>query len=107
MFAQHMIPHHQQAVDMAAMVPSHTANPTLRVVAIHMLGVAPEPVEFPDREGVTLTEMVQASVQLWAVGRRTADTVVDEDANGTNIIERVELQLRVLVGRAAAAPSRS
>ena len=36
MFAQHMIPHHQQAIDMAAMVPSHTANPALRVVAIHI-----------------------------------------------------------------------
>ena len=36
MFAQHMIPHHQQAIEMAAMVPSHTANPTLRVVAIHI-----------------------------------------------------------------------
>lgn len=36
MFAQRMIPHHQQAVDMAAMVPSHTANATLRVVAIHI-----------------------------------------------------------------------
>jgi uncharacterized protein (DUF305 family) len=35
-FAQRMIPHHQQAVDMAAMVPSRTANPTLRVVAIHI-----------------------------------------------------------------------
>jgi uncharacterized protein (DUF305 family) len=35
-FAQRMIPHHQQAVDMAAMVPSHTANPTLRVVAFHI-----------------------------------------------------------------------
>src|SRR5258705_1062503 len=36
MFAQHMIPHHQQAIDMAAMAPSHTANPALRVVAIHI-----------------------------------------------------------------------
>jgi uncharacterized protein (DUF305 family) len=36
MFAQRMIPHHQQAVDMAAMVPSHTSNPTLRVVAVHI-----------------------------------------------------------------------
>jgi uncharacterized protein (DUF305 family) len=36
MFAQWMIPHHQQAVDMAAMVPSRSANPTLRVVAIHI-----------------------------------------------------------------------
>jgi uncharacterized protein (DUF305 family) len=36
MFAQHMIPHHQQAVDMATMVPSHTTNEALRVVAIHI-----------------------------------------------------------------------
>jgi uncharacterized protein (DUF305 family) len=36
MFAQHMIPHHQQAVDMATMVPSHTNNATLQTVAIHI-----------------------------------------------------------------------
>jgi uncharacterized protein (DUF305 family) len=36
MFAQRMIPHHQQAVEMAAMVPSHTNNPTMRVMAIHI-----------------------------------------------------------------------
>lgn len=36
LFAQRMIPHHQQAVDMAAMVPSRTSNPTLRVVAVHI-----------------------------------------------------------------------
>lgn len=35
-FAQHMIPHHQQAVDMAAMVPSRTTNPTMGVIAIHI-----------------------------------------------------------------------
>jgi uncharacterized protein (DUF305 family) len=35
-FAQHMIPHHQQALDMADMVPTHTTNPTLRTVAIHI-----------------------------------------------------------------------
>jgi uncharacterized protein (DUF305 family) len=28
-FAQQMIPHHTQAVDMAAMVPGHTANPKI------------------------------------------------------------------------------
>ena len=33
MFAQHMIPHHQQGVDMSAMVPSRTDNSTLHVVA--------------------------------------------------------------------------
>jgi uncharacterized protein (DUF305 family) len=35
-FAQNMIPHHQQAVDMSAMVPSRTANPDLIVIANHM-----------------------------------------------------------------------
>jgi uncharacterized protein (DUF305 family) len=35
-FAQNMIPHHQQAVDMAAMVPSHTANRQLIVMAKHI-----------------------------------------------------------------------
>jgi uncharacterized protein (DUF305 family) len=35
-FAQHMIPHHQQAVDMAAMVPSRSTNPTMGVIAIHI-----------------------------------------------------------------------
>src|SRR6202162_34248 len=35
-FAQHMIPHHQQAVDMAAMVPSRSTTPNMRVIAIHI-----------------------------------------------------------------------
>jgi uncharacterized protein (DUF305 family) len=35
-FAQYMIPHHQQAVDMSAMVPSHTANRALIVMAKHI-----------------------------------------------------------------------
>jgi uncharacterized protein (DUF305 family) len=35
-FAQNMIPHHQQAVDMSAMVPSHTANRDLIVMAKHI-----------------------------------------------------------------------
>lgn len=35
-FAQKMIPHHQQALDMAAMVPSHTTNHELIVMAKHI-----------------------------------------------------------------------
>ena len=35
-FAQNMIPHHQQAVVLAAMVPAHTANAALRVTATHI-----------------------------------------------------------------------
>jgi uncharacterized protein (DUF305 family) len=35
-FAQNMIPHHQQAVDMSAMVPSRTANPDVIVLANHI-----------------------------------------------------------------------
>ena len=35
-FARNMIPHHQQGVDLAAMVPAHTTNPDLRVIAAHI-----------------------------------------------------------------------
>lgn len=35
-FAQKMIPHHQQALDMSAMVPSHTANDNVIVMAKHI-----------------------------------------------------------------------
>jgi uncharacterized protein (DUF305 family) len=35
-FSRNMIPHHQQAVVLAAMVPAHTANPALRVMATHV-----------------------------------------------------------------------
>jgi uncharacterized protein (DUF305 family) len=35
-FAQNMIPHHQQALDMAAMVPSRTTNRELIVMAKHI-----------------------------------------------------------------------
>jgi uncharacterized protein (DUF305 family) len=35
-FAQNMIPHHQQALEMAAMVPSHTANRNVIVMAKHI-----------------------------------------------------------------------
>ena len=35
-FARKMIPHHQQAIDMAAMVPSRTTNPQLIIMAKHI-----------------------------------------------------------------------
>jgi uncharacterized protein (DUF305 family) len=35
-FAQGMLPHHRQAVDMAAMVPSRTTNPDVRMMATHI-----------------------------------------------------------------------
>lgn len=35
-FAQNMIPHHRQAVEMAAMVPSRSTNPDVRVMATHI-----------------------------------------------------------------------
>jgi uncharacterized protein (DUF305 family) len=35
-FAEGMIPHHRQAVDMAAMVPSRSTNPDLLVMATHI-----------------------------------------------------------------------
>ncbi|MCU1698432.1 MAG: hypothetical protein JWR34_4495 [Mycobacterium sp.] len=35
-FAQGMLPHHRQAVDLAAMVPSRTTNPDVRMMATHI-----------------------------------------------------------------------
>ena len=35
-FAQKMIPHHQQALEMSAMVPSHTSNDHLIAIAKHI-----------------------------------------------------------------------
>ncbi|OBG30303.1 DUF305 domain-containing protein [Mycobacterium sp. 852002-51057_SCH5723018] len=35
-FAANMLPHHQQGVLLAAMVPAHTLNPDLRVIAAHI-----------------------------------------------------------------------
>ena len=35
-FAEDMIPHHRQAVDMTAMVPSRSTNPDLLVMATHI-----------------------------------------------------------------------
>lgn len=35
-FAQAMIPHHRQAVELAAMVPSRTTNPDVRMMATHI-----------------------------------------------------------------------
>jgi len=35
-FARNMLPHHQQGVELAAMVPTHTLNPDLRVIATHI-----------------------------------------------------------------------
>ena len=35
-FARNMLPHHQQGVLLAEMVPAHTANADLRVIAAHI-----------------------------------------------------------------------
>ena len=35
-FARNMLPHHQQGVELAAMVSARTANPDLRVIAAHI-----------------------------------------------------------------------
>jgi uncharacterized protein (DUF305 family) len=35
-FAQGMMPHHRQAVEMAAMVPSRSSNPDVRMMATHI-----------------------------------------------------------------------
>jgi uncharacterized protein (DUF305 family) len=67
-FAQNMIPHHRQAVEMAAMVPTHTTNHELVVVAEHigidqraeieiltaMLTEWHEPAEMPMHSGMDM-----------------------------------------------------
>lgn len=76
-FARNMAPHHEQAVEMSAMVPSRTANPELLVVARHIsLDQQAEIVTFqgllaqwgepavPDQGqpgGMTMSGMVDAS----------------------------------------------
>lgn len=77
-FARNMIPHHQQAVLLAAMVPAHTADPALRVIATHIGAdqraevrtlngllagwgeptVDSEDSSSPHRDGMTMTGMV-------------------------------------------------
>jgi len=59
----------------------------------NVLGVAPEPVKLPDREDITFAEVVEAGIELRALGRRTADAVVGEDTSGPRIFQRVELKL--------------
>jgi len=72
-FAQGMLPHHRQAVDMAAMVPSRTTNPDVRMMATHiswdqqaeiltmtgMLAQWGEPVatDHPEHGGMTMPGM--------------------------------------------------
>jgi hypothetical protein len=51
------------------------------------LSVAPEAVELPDRGDVTIAEMIEAGIKLWAAGRRAADAVVDEDAGGPGVVQ--------------------
>lgn len=61
--------------------------------------VAPEPVDFPDNQSVTRTEVLQAQAPLRAVGLGPCRCVL-VDLQTPLGVQRVELQLRVLVGGA-------
>ena len=63
-FAQQMIPHHQQALDMSAMVPSHTTNDNVIVMATHIAA---------DQQAQIDT--LQGLLELW--GQPTAATHLD------------------------------
>jgi uncharacterized protein (DUF305 family) len=62
-FAQQMIPHHQQALDMAAMVPSRTTNRELVVMAKHIA---------PDQQAQIDT--LQGLLQQWGEQAAPAHT---------------------------------
>ena len=68
-FAQKMIPHHQQAIDMAAMVPSRTTNGKLIVMAKH--------IELDQQAQI---ETLQGLLQQW--GESTAADHTGHDGMG-------------------------
>jgi uncharacterized protein (DUF305 family) len=68
-FAQKMIPHHQQALDMAAMVPSRTTNGKLIVMAKH--------IELDQQAQI---ETLQGLLQQW--GESTAADHTGHDGMG-------------------------
>jgi uncharacterized protein (DUF305 family) len=65
-FAKNMIPHHHQALDMAAMVPSRTANRDLIVIANHIA---------PDQQSQIYT--LQELLEQW--GEPAAPEHMDHD----------------------------
>ena len=79
------------------------SDPSGRQLVHHgenVLGVASEAVEFPDGEHVAFAEMVEAGIEMGSASRRAADAMVGVDARRPGFLKRVELKLRVLVGRA-------
>ena len=58
----------------------------------HVLGVAPESVELPDREHVAFAEMVEAGIEMRAGRGRAADALVGEDAGRAGLVKSVELK---------------
>jgi uncharacterized protein (DUF305 family) len=70
-FAQKMIPHHQQAVEMSAMVPGHSTNHGLVVMAKH--------IQLDQQAQIdTLTELLeQWGVPVGRQGHKHGDMAVD------------------------------
>ena len=56
-----------------------------------------EPVEFPDDQGAAGAELVQDLLEQWAVGHGAASGL-DEHPVAAGTLERVDLQVRLLVG---------
>jgi hypothetical protein len=66
----------------------------------NVLGVASEPIEFPDGEHVALAEMVEAGIEMGSARGRAAHAMVGVDAGRSGFLKRVELKLGILVGGA-------
>jgi hypothetical protein len=60
---------------------------------------APEPVQFPDHEGIGLAQLGQRVFQPWAFDLRTAE-FVGENALAACFLERLQLHFKILlIGR--------
>ncbi len=58
---------------------------------------APEPVEPPDHDGVTLAEMVEHPGKLGSCVERSTRLLL-EDASTTSFLQRVKLEGKILIG---------
>jgi hypothetical protein len=87
---------------MQALGEAAESDPSGRQLVHHredVLGVASEAIEFPDGEHVTLTEMIEAGIEMGSGRGRAAHAMVGEDARRPGFLKRIELKLGILIGR--------
>lgn len=85
MFARMMIPHHEQAVELAAMVPQHTTNPDMIALAAEILKAQQPEIN------VMKTQLAQ-----WGV---TSDESSEHDAHMSGMVDSATMaKLKTLQG---------